>query len=197
VPPDYFGHGELPAIVQSPSLPPPKKSRWPAAVAIGAGAVAVALALGVFVKGRAAETATSTAPAGAAVDARRAASPPATAAPLVAKKVSSTQPREVVLAVEPLDAHVFQGDTDLGPSPVKLEIPNGQRVELEIRHSGYKPEKLAIDGSEPRKVVQLERVRRSATSAVTPRAASSDPMNAASKRRPSLGSSEIVNPWPH
>lgn len=62
----------------------------------------------------------------------------------------------VALVLSPVDARVFRGKSDLGPMPLSIRLRSGQRMELEVRRPGYRTKTISIDGSEPRKVVELE-----------------------------------------
>jgi hypothetical protein len=103
--------------------------------------------------------------------------------------------KSVALAVEPIDAHVFDGTTDLGTSPVMLDVPAGSRLLLEARHAGYKPSKITVDGSEARKVVSLEKLAGRAPRATPVARAEKPAAPAPAKKRQTVGSPDIVNPW--
>jgi hypothetical protein len=110
---------------------------------------------------------------------------------------SSTWCKQVALAIVPQAAHVFDGDKDLGTSPVLLQVEEGKPRTLSVRMDGYKEKELVVDGSEPRKSVQLERATsRSAAVAGRPvsKRVESTP-EAAPKKGGSLGGGEIVDPW--
>lgn len=85
---------------------------------------------------------------------------------------------QVAIAVAPLDAHVFENDVDLGPSPVMVQVEK-EPLELEARLAGFRPEKLTIDGSQTKVTVQLRRVTK----------AKARPKPAA------VDSDGLVNPW--
>jgi eukaryotic-like serine/threonine-protein kinase len=65
------------------------------------------------------------------------------------------QPVQVLLGVAPTTAHVFLGDRDLGRSPVSIDVARGSLVSVEVRNPGYETQQLTLDGSEPRKSVEL------------------------------------------
>jgi len=100
---------------------------------------------------------------------------------------------QVVLAIEPLDAHVFRGDADLGASPVIVAVDPNERVTLEIKRDGYATQSVVLDGTESKRSIKLVRAKKkaAAASASAPRSASKIPASP----RPNMGSSEIVNPW--
>jgi len=82
---------------------------------------------------------------------------------------------------------------------VMIAVESGKAVELEIRHAGYKPEKITLDGKKTREVVQLEKAgrpgvvtARPAAPAARPKAESGTPSK---KPKSGIGGSEIVNPW--
>jgi hypothetical protein len=85
-----------------------------------------------------------------------------TAGTTTAASASSTEqdsPEEskvVALVLSPVDARVYRGKNDLGPMPLSIRLRSGQRMDLDVRRPGYRSKTISIDGSEPRKVVQLE-----------------------------------------
>jgi serine/threonine-protein kinase len=62
---------------------------------------------------------------------------------------------QVLLSIEPLDAHVFQGNTDLGAGPYLLQVPEGRPLSLEARREGYKSRRLTLDGTQKRLGIKL------------------------------------------
>ncbi|MET0593382.1 MAG: serine/threonine-protein kinase [Polyangiaceae bacterium] len=62
---------------------------------------------------------------------------------------------QVLFSVEPLEAHVFQGDTDLGTGPFLVQVPAGQSLSLEARREGYKSQPVTLDGTEKRVGIKL------------------------------------------
>ncbi len=101
--------------------------------------------------------------------------------------------RKVALAVAPLDAHIFQGDKDLGTSPVVLDVTEGP-IEIKLTKSGYISEVLTVDGSKPRLTVELKKaqVRPTAATPRTPKASSEQKRSSPSKAVRDEG---IVDPW--
>ncbi len=112
--------------------------------------------------------------------------PPPVSSASTALEPSAPKPRQVILAVEPLDAHIHRGDTDLGTSPILLEIAPNTEVELEIRRRGYYTERISLDGSQQRESVRLRRI-------VVQRRAPAKKTNKAAKQKP-VGV-QIVDPW--
>jgi serine/threonine-protein kinase len=94
---------------------------------------------------------------------------------------------QVALAVVPLDARVFQGNQDLGKSPVLVEVAKGTTVKVTLRRSGYQSRTIELDGSEERRSVKLKR-------AVSKRS-SKRPQGSNKLIKPSIGGGDIVNPW--
>jgi serine/threonine-protein kinase len=117
-----------------------------AGIAIGI-AVAIALAAGSYFS-RASTPALEVKPAATGV-----------ARTVAAASTSPDTPDDskvVALVLSPVDARVFRGKSDLGPMPLSIRLRAGQRMELEVRRPGYRTKTISIDGSEPRKVVELE-----------------------------------------
>jgi serine/threonine-protein kinase len=194
VPADYFQKAQMPALVPATpaSLSDPSRSRWPLVAGLIGSLAAVAVVLAIFAKSGDSNATTSASVANATPEAPRLAEAPA--AP--AQPVERPDVKQVMLAAEPLDAHVFRGDADLGASPVVVEVPAGQVVEVEIRRHGFKPETVALDGSSARKVVKLDRVATAGARAVArppkpPEKAAEKPP----KKRTGGGTGEIVDPW--
>jgi serine/threonine-protein kinase len=196
VPHDYFKNtGAMPAPV--PATPPSRgKPRWPVFAALAGVAVA------------------------ALVVALRAASPtPIQAEPVKSlgeatpttseteKKRSEQEGiaeeelavvRQVVLAVEPIDAKVFAGDQDLGTIPVFVDVEDGKTVSVDVKRDGYVTQTLKLDGSEGRLSIKLiEEKAASQAPRKPPRTpAPKAPLKAAPKnKKPSMGGGEIINPW--
>jgi hypothetical protein len=110
---------------------------------------------------------------------------------------SPTLTRQVALAVVPQEAHVYDGDKDLGTSPVLLEVEEGKPLALSVRMDGYKELDLKIDGSRPRETAKLDRLPRAGGAVARP-AAKKVPdakPEAKPKKKAGMGGGEIVNPW--
>src|SRR6185503_13275494 len=114
---------------------------------------------------------------------------PPTATPVVALK-------QVTIATEPLDARIYLDGKDLGQAPVNVEVPEGKNVELQIVRDGYKNARVVLDGSEGTQAIKLEKVlapvRPGKPGKPQPTAA---PKPTGTKKRPSLGGGEIIDPW--
>jgi serine/threonine-protein kinase len=166
----------------------PLTKRWPIVV----GALAVAAVLGFFLFSSKEQPAIAEKSAAVQV------------APVAQEVVPPAAPEQltitsqVVLAVEPLTAHVFQGDKDLGSSPVVVQVPEGEKVDVEVRQEGYKPQMLSLDGSKQKLSISLEALKQRPAPPARP--AAPKPAAAAEehkKPRPGaqIGGGEIVNPW--
>jgi len=198
VPVDYFKKGQMPAPV--PATPSERAgsggSRWPVYAGVAGVLAAVAIVVGIFAKSHTSSALQSPPPVAAepaiAKPTEPAAVPAATAPPVAAPAA-----KQVMLAAEPIDAHVFRDGEDLGQSPVMVSVEEGKSVSLEIRRDGFKPEKVTLDGSHPREIIKLEKIARAAGGAYRPPAAKkSEPSGSAPKKpKAAIGGSEIVNPW--
>jgi eukaryotic-like serine/threonine-protein kinase len=193
VPADYFksgGPGQMPAPVPATPEPAPRAaSRWP----LWAGVAGVLTAVGIVVAIFARSAPTPAAPEPTAAE------PPAatTEAPAVTPTPAAPKLTQVVLAVQPLDAHVFDGDEDLGTSPVVLQVAPESPRTLEIRREGYVTQSIEIDATQPKRSIKLEEQK---TAAVRPTRTTQKaaPQPAADKPKPKpkpTGGGEIVNPW--
>jgi serine/threonine-protein kinase len=196
VPVDYFKKGQMPAPVPAmPSHAPGSSgNRWPLYGGIAGVLAAIAIVVGIFAKSQ----------SSAAVQTPVVASNDAVAKPLEPAPVLAAAPaptvaptgKQVLLAAEPIDAHVFRDGEDLGQSPVMLTIEAGKPMALEIRRDGYKPEKVTLDGSNPREIVKLGKAARAGVVyRPAPKKAEAATQPAVKKPKASIGGSEIVNPW--
>jgi hypothetical protein len=75
--------------------------------------------------------------------------------PVASEAAPAPEVNKVTLVTFPLDAHVFEGDTDLGLMPVMFELPPGKWKLVRIQRQGYVTRNVRIDGSKPRMVVGL------------------------------------------
>lgn len=102
--------------------------------------------------------------------------------------------RRVAVAVAPLDAHIFEGDKDLGTSPVVLDVTE-RPIEIRILKPGYLTQTLTVDGSDPRLTVELKKEKAPIKQVITPPRAT-----AASEKRPiapkgGVRDEGIIDPW--
>jgi serine/threonine-protein kinase len=103
--------------------------------------------------------------------------------------------RQVLIATEPV-AQIFRGKDDLGMSPVSVEVPAGQTVELSIRAEGFKDARVILDdSSEPRQSIRLEKAAGAAPKSRPKPAAAPKPAPKPPAKRPSVGGGEIIDPW--
>jgi len=201
VPVDYFKKGHMPEpMPATPSEHPgAHRSKWPVYAGIAGVLAAIAIVAGIFAKSQQ-SSATPTQPVVAGEVASPKPIPPAVgvAAPAPAPAPVAIASKEVAIAVEPIDAHVFRDGTDLGPSPVMVAVETGKTVDLEIERDGYKPQKLTLDGAKTREVVKLVKAPHAAGAAVyrpAPAKKPDSPSSAQKKPKSGIGGSEIVNPW--
>jgi len=79
------------------------------------------------------------------------------AVPVSAPPQAEPEGTKVVLMAFPADAHVFQGDKDLGIIPVNVYVKEGEKLELLVKRPGYWPRRLVVDGKPDRIVVGLKK----------------------------------------
>ncbi len=171
------------------TAPLPPRSRG---LGMTLAALAVLLSAGV---GAYALTRPKSAPTAAATPAQLAAAPEPPA-PRERQPEVTPEPamHEVLIATEPVAAHIYRGQEDLGISPVSIDVPEGKTVELAIRADGFKDARVIVDQtSESRQSIRLERITtaRSKPKPATPAA----PKPAPRPKRPSMGGGEIIDPW--
>jgi serine/threonine protein kinase len=198
VPVDYFKKGQMPEpMPATPSEHPgARRSKWPVYAGIAGVLAAIAIVGGIFAKSQQ-SSATQPPPVVAAEVAAPKPTPPAVSAAAPAP-VATVASKEVALAVEPIDAHVFRDGTDLGQSPVMIAVEDGKTVDLDIDRDGYTPQKVTLDGTKTREIVKLVKAPHAGGAAVyrPPPAKKPDAASPAPKKpKTGIGGSEIVNPW--
>ncbi|HEY2405549.1 MAG TPA: serine/threonine-protein kinase [Polyangiaceae bacterium] len=194
VPADYFKKGHMPEPVPASPESRPAMSRFPLYAGIAGIAAAIAIVVGIFAHGGSSAATQPTAEV-ASAPAKAAESAPAAAA---TKADDVTISKQVMLAAEPIEAHVFRDGTDLGQSPLAIDVEEGKAVKLSVVLDGYKEQDIQLDGSTTREVVRLEKLARpGAARPAAPARRAPEPEKAkpAPKKGKSLGGSEIVNPW--
>jgi serine/threonine-protein kinase len=192
VPHDYFKSAKMPAPM--PATPQGQgRAKWPLYAGVAGVAAAVAIVVAIFAKSSSSDAAPVREPLPAAVtQAAKPAEP--TAAPIApAPAPAAPAKHQVVLAVQPLDAHVFRGEEDLGASPVVIELAEGEKADVTVKRRGYKEKPLTLDGSEPKMSVKLELDHAANAAAVKP--ATTPAPTPKPKKKSSIGGGEIVNPW--
>ncbi len=177
VPADFFKERGMPGPL--PATPHGRKrTPWGMYAGIAGILTAVAIVVGIFAQSSNGTASPPSQPS------QPIAQPQPSAPPAAAPEPPKPKLTKVLFATEPLDAHVFRGDEDLGTPPLTIDVVEGEPVEVEVRRKGYETKKLVIDGSEERVTIKLEK-------AVPAKA----PRRRAPARNSSLGTSEIVNPW--
>jgi eukaryotic-like serine/threonine-protein kinase len=184
VPSDYFRRGE------SGAKPKPRTP-----LVVGLAGVGLALALGaVFFLSRGGEAPVPVEPVAAAPPPAVAAPPPAPVVEPVADDLVITT--QVILGAQPMDAHVYRGEEDLGASPVVVDVPEGEIVTLVVRREGYASKTVKLDGRERKVAITLEAVKSPTAAAPVRRApaAAPAPKNTAQPAKPKFGG-DVVDPW--
>jgi len=193
VPADYFAKPKMPEPVPASPANERRKSSWPLIAGVAGVLAAVAIVGAIFAKSSQshAQPDALSSPKPAPV---LAAAPP----PSVTIDNNVTLSKQVALAVSPAEAHVFQGDRDLGASPVVLEVEEGKSLAVSVRMDGYKDLELNVDGSKDRESVKLERLPTRGGGVAHPQPRKPTPDVKAEtkpKKKGGIGGGEIVNPW--
>lgn len=91
----------------------------------------------------------------AAKDPALAAQPKPVAPPLPSASAPAVETTKVALILFPLDAHAYEGKTDLGMMPITIELQPGEEKVIDVVRRGYVSRRLKIDGEKTRLVVGL------------------------------------------
>lgn len=196
VPAGYFNKAQtLPDIV--PEKNPFGRSRWPLYAGLAGVLVAVGLVVAIFAKSSLGEATPVANKAVQPVPKTQPKPTPVQRQPVPVAEDTAIASRQVVLAVEPLDAHVFIGKNDMGTSPIVIDVQEGQKVVVDIERKGYASQRIELESSDARRSVKLEKLkktkkRKQPTTDATPAAGKPTPPK---KKRTKLGGGEIINPW--
>jgi hypothetical protein len=90
---------------------------------------------------------------------------------------------------------VFQDGQDLGAQPLTVDVPVGQKITVEVRRDGFKPQTVTLDGSEKKVKIKLVKLPGVGRPAAAKPPAATDANKPPPSPPPSLGGGEIVNPW--
>ena len=195
VPVDYFkGGGKMPAPVPATPMGVPRlRSRWPLFAGVAGVCAAIGIVVAIFAK-----SSSSTA---APDPATSAALPPATPTPAATRegqKPVAPGAVPIVVTIDPVDAHVFEGKEDLGKSPVVLSLAPDEKKTLEIRADGHESQTITVDTSEAKRSVKLKEIPGKPRPVARPASRPSKPTSdkpKPTKPKPAMGGGEIVNPW--
>lgn len=99
---------------------------------------------------------------------------------------------QVAVAIVPLQAHIYQGSTNLGESPIMVEV--GQEpITLVARLEGYEEKTVVVDGTQTKVSIALDKTRRKTTSSARP---TTNSARSAAPVRPAQSSTGgVVDPW--
>jgi serine/threonine-protein kinase len=192
VPADFFTERGMPAPVPATPAGHASRKRWGVYAGVAGVTAAVMIVVGIFAKSSSSTASdahkATLAPTEVAPTPKPAEPPPAaTPAPLEVK--------HVLFASEPLDSHVFQNGQDLGATPLTVDVPIGQKVQVEVRRDGFKSQTLTLDGTQPKMKVKLEKVAAAPRPAPPRRTPTETAPRPASPSSTGIGGGEIVNPW--
>jgi eukaryotic-like serine/threonine-protein kinase len=193
VPADFFKERGMPAPVPATPRSGSRKG-WGVYAGVAGVLAAVAIVVAVFAKSSSSTASSHGGPPAVAMQ-----TPATTPAPLppVSKPVETVpEAKHVLFAAEPLDAHIFAGDRDLGVPPINVDVPAGQKVVVEVRHEGFKSQTLTLDGSEKKLTIRLKAIPGAGPRPrPTPVAKPGGDAPAPKPGGGTLGGGEIVNPW--
>ena len=191
VPADFFTERGMPAPVPATPIQHSARKRWGVYAGVAGITAAIMIVVGIFAKSSSSTASDAPKPVTlaptAVVEPPKPAEPPPAPAPAVEIK-------HVLFASEPLDSHVFQNGQDLGAPPLTVDVPKGQKITVEVRREGFKPQTLTIDGSEAKMKVKLDKLAAAPRPAPVRRPSEPAP-RPANPASTSIGGGEIVNPW--
>ncbi len=192
VPTDYFRTAAIGAVVPAARNMVPR-SHWPIYAGLAGVLAAVAIVVAIFAQssaGRATQVDHSlkspTVP------------PQAPAVPNVEARHDDVHAiRQVVLATQPIDAHGFIANVDLGPSPIVVDIPEATTKVIEIRRAGFASKSVTLDGSEGRLSVLLDKNSGRLDNAHSLPANKNSKRDNSSHSNSTMGGGELSDPWAH
>jgi serine/threonine-protein kinase len=88
-------------------------------------------------------------------EAAKPAQPVPVAPPLPSASAPAVETTKVALILFPLDAHAYEGKTDLGMMPITIELKPGEEKIIDVVRRGYVSRRLKVDGDKTRLVVGL------------------------------------------
>jgi len=62
----------------------------------------------------------------------------------------------VALVLSPIDAHVFDGNDDLGTMPISIQLEKGEQATVDIRRDGFSSQRALIDGTKSKLIIELQ-----------------------------------------
>jgi len=190
VPADFFSERGMPAPVPATPIQHSARKRWGVYAGVAGVTAAIMIVVGIFAKST--SSTASDAPKAITLAPTMVVEPPKPLDPPPAP--APVEVKHVLFASEPLDSHVFHNGQDLGATPLTVDVPKGQRVTVEVRREGFKPQTLTLDGSEAKMKVKLDKLAAAPRPAPARRPSESAP-RPANPSPTTLGGGEIVNPW--
>jgi serine/threonine-protein kinase len=156
VPADYFKTGAgrgMPAPV--PGMPSQARPRWGVYAGITAVAAAVGLVVLVLLRSATTHATAPAAPPAQLVANADAVPKPAPSAVAPAPSAAAPALTQVLFAVEPPDAKVTRDGSDLGQSPIAIDLKPGETATLQLVRSGFKTQTVTVDGTEAKLLVKM------------------------------------------
>ncbi|MDX2054941.1 MAG: serine/threonine-protein kinase [Polyangiaceae bacterium] len=195
VPGDYLmTKGEMPAPMPATPSGHLRKTSGPLYVGIALVCAAIGIVIAMYAKNGSRVASTPSEAKASPLHAQPALAMPSSTPEPASANSSEAPPtpavRQVLLAVDPLEAHVFEGEHDLGTSPVSISVTEGHPKTVRAERPGFATKELVLDGSIAKASLKLERVK-----AARPAPKPAAPPAKAAKKKPSIGGGEIVNPW--
>jgi serine/threonine-protein kinase len=196
VPADYFKKSAgMPAPVPaSPLSGGIQRTRWPLYAGVAGVLTAMVIVIAIFTASS--KSTAETSPSATGTGAAAIAAPPKPELTTKPASPPTVRKAQVVVAVEPSDAQIFQNGEENGVSPLLLQVPEGESIKLEIKREGYKDQTVEVDGSKQKLVVKLAKVPGAGRSYVRPAPVTQGPKpKPKPKPRPTITDPGLVNPW--
>jgi eukaryotic-like serine/threonine-protein kinase len=199
VPADFFKQRGMPAAVPATPFTTRTRSSWWLVLGGAVSACVVGAAYFVWMSSSTASFRVPPAPAAPVVARVQGIAPTAVSLTASAQPAPlPAPPKHVLIATEPIDAHVFRNGVDLGAAPLTIDVAPGQVAEIEAHHEGYKSQARVLDGQQPKVSLKLDKIagaRPRPAPAARPAAEPEPARPSPASQPPAMGGSEIVNPW--
>jgi eukaryotic-like serine/threonine-protein kinase len=197
VPADYFASANSLDVVHG--TPNFRRQPWGIYAGIAGIAAAVGIVSVIFFFGNKTDAKQGSQP-GSSATAAVTAPAKTTAKPEVSSalaKPPEVKGKSVQLVSEPSDAEAFQDNESMGKLPIKIVVPEGKTLTIELRRDGYKTKELKIDGKKDRIDAKLVKTTKTGSGAAPNTANTNIVRPPPIRRPPPTPGGDIIDPWKH